>query len=155
MLLASAAILATGNEPFVLDELHLIHWEDVPEGKPSYTGPVSAAVLMAWYAEHGYPELLPDLNEDGRIDEEDTILLAREFGDQMGAGTIDDQLADPFIAYPLARYVAERYPNEFRMLIYDDSFPEEVERDLGQTFNPDEIPGIVLEVLEDPFYELY
>ena len=108
VLLVSVAVLATASEPFALDELHLIHWEDVPEGRPSYTGPVSAAVLMAWYAEHGYPELLPDLNSDGRIDEEDTILLAREFGEQMGGTTIDEQLADPFIAYPLARYIADR-----------------------------------------------
>ncbi|MFC2079802.1 hypothetical protein ACFLSZ_07455, partial [Candidatus Bipolaricaulota bacterium] len=154
-LLVSVAILVTGSEPFALEELHLIQWEDVPEGKPSYTGPVSAAILMAWYAAHGYPELLPDLNGDGRIDQGDTIQLAREFADQMGAGTIDDRLADPFIVYPLARYVAERYPNAFRMLIHDESFPEEVSRDLGQVFNPSEIPGIVLEVLDDPFYELY
>ena len=153
--LVSVAILAAGNEPFTLEELHLIHWEDVPEGRPSYTGPVSAAILMAWYAEHGYPELLPDLNEDGRIDEEDTILLARDFGEEMGSNVIHDKLADPFIVYPLARYIAERYPNEFRMLIYDESFPEEVEQDLGQPFDPGEYQGLEIEIHEDPFYELY
>ncbi len=149
------SLVAAGAEPLVLDELHLIHWEQVPGGSPSFTGPVSAAVLMAWHAEHGYPALLPDLNGDGRTDEEDTILLARDFGEEMGCDVLEDRLADPFVAYPLARYVAERYPGEFRLLIYDESFPEEVERDLGQPFAPMEIPGIVLDVLEDPFFELY
>jgi len=153
--LLSIVIAGVAQEPFALEELHLVRWEQVPEGKPSHTGPVSAAVLMAWYAEHGYPALLPDLNGDGRIDEEDTILLSRDFGEEMQAVLIDDRLADPFIVYPLARYVAERYPDEFRMLVYDESFPEEVARDLGQSFNPDEVPGIVIEVHDDPFYELY
>ena len=155
LLVFLAAFMTWGAEPFVLEELHLVHWEQVPEGRPSFTGPVSAAVLMAWHAEHGYPDLLPDLNGDGRTDEEDTILLARDFGEEMGGAIIDDRLADPFIVYPLARYVAERYPDEFRMLIYDESFPEEVVQDLGQPFSPTDVPGIVLDVLEDPFYELY
>ncbi len=160
LLLACAALtfltmLAVASEPFALEQLHLIHWEDVVDGHPSYTGPVSAAVLMAWYAEHGYPELLPDFNHDGRIDEQDSLVLARDFAEEMGGNLLHNQLADPFIVYPLARYIGERYPNEFRMLIYDASFPEEVERDLGQPFVPTEVPGIVLEVLEDPFYELY
>jgi len=151
----SLAITAGGSEPVALEELHLIHWEQIPDGRPSCTGPVSASILMAWYAEHGYPELLPDLNGDGRINEEDTLLLARDFADEMGGDMLFDRLADPFIVYPLARYVGERYPNEFRMLIYDESFPEEVEHDLGQPFVPTEVGGIVLEVHEDPFYELY
>ena len=153
--LTSLAIVTMGVEPFALEDLHLIHWEQVPDGRPSYTGPVSAAVLMAWYAEHGYPELLPDLNQDGQTNEEDTLLLARDFGEEMGGQMVNDKLADPFIVYPLARYIAERYPNEFRMFIYDESFPEEVERDMGQPFNPTEIGGLALEVHEDPFYELY
>ncbi|MBU0595938.1 hypothetical protein KJ567_04560, partial [Candidatus Bipolaricaulota bacterium] len=153
--LLATALAGLGQEPFALEELHLIRWEQVPEGRPSYTGPVSAAILMAWYAEHGYPKLLPDLSHDGRIDEQDAILLARGFGDEMGADIVEDRLADPFIAYPLARYVAERYPDGFRMLIYDESFPEEVARDMGQSFRPDEVPGILIEVHEDPFYELY
>ena len=153
--LMSVAVLAAASEPFVLEELHLIHWEDIPEGRPSYTGPVSAAILMSWYAEHGYPLLLPDLNHDGQINEEDTRLLARDFGEEMGGRLIEDKLGDPFLVYPLARYVADRYPNEFRMLIYDESFPEEVQRDLGQSFDPEEVGGIVMDVLEDPFYELY
>ncbi len=152
MLLALGAV---GAEPFALDALHLIHWEQIPEGRPSDSGPVSAAVLMAWYAEHGYPELLPDLNEDGRVDEEDTRWLARELGDAMGSDVLNDRLADPFLVYPLARYIAQTYPDTFRMVIHDASFAEEVERDLGQSFHPEEIPGITIEVLEDPFYELY
>ncbi|MBU1048972.1 DUF11 domain-containing protein, partial [Candidatus Bipolaricaulota bacterium] len=153
--LISLVITTSGSEPFALEELHLIHWEDVADAHPSYTGPVSAAILMAWYAEHGYPNLLPDLNQDGRINEEDTLLLARDFAEEMSANLLHEQLADPFIVYPLARYVGERYPHEFRMFIYDESFPEEVERDLGQSFDPEEVGGIVLEVHEDPFYELY
>ena len=146
---------AVAAEPFVLEELHLVHWEQVPDGRPSFTGPVSAAVLMAWYAEHGYPALLPDLNGDGRTDEEDTILLARDFADAMGGNAFSERLTDPFVVYSLAHYVAERYPDTFRLLIYDESFPEEVERNLGRPFVPEETPGIVLDVLEDPFYELY
>ena len=33
--LISVAILATAAEPFVLEDLHLVHWEELPEGEPS------------------------------------------------------------------------------------------------------------------------
>ena len=155
VVLLALPLAGHAQEPFVLEALHLIHWEQVPDGRPSYTGPVSAAILMAWYAGRGYPELLPDLNHDGRIDPEDTILLARDFGEEMQANLIDDRLADPFLVYPLARYIAARYPGEFRMLLYDASFPEEVARDLGQPFDSREVPGILIEVDEDPRYETY
>mgnify|MGYP000538385196 CR=1 FL=1 len=56
-------------------------WSTKTDTPIVWPGPVSAAVLMAWYAERGYSELLPDLNHDGRIDERDTLLLARDFGD--------------------------------------------------------------------------
>ena len=147
--------LATGaREHFELEELHLLSWEDVPEAGPNHLAPVSAAILMAWTAEQGYRELLPDLTGDGRIDEADTARLATGFGEPMRAHE-PPGVADPWLVEVLAQYIAERYPDAFRMLIYDDSFPQEVREHLGHRFDPDGIPGIELSVYENPTHEIY
>ena len=142
------------QEHFALEDLHLLSWENVPDAGPNHLAPLSAAILMAWTAEHGYPELLPDLNGDGLLDEADTALLARAFGEPMRAHE-PLGVADPWLVEVLAQYIAERYPDAFRMLIYDDSFPEEVLEHLGHLFDPNSIPGIELAVYDDPTHEVY
>ena len=147
--------LATGaQEHFALEGLHLVSSEDVPEAGPNHLAPVSAAILMAWTAEQGYRKLLPDLNGDGRIDETDTALLARDLGQAMRTH-VPAGVADPWLVEALAHYVAERYPDTFRMLIYDDSYREEVREHLGPPFDPNGIPGIELAIYEDPTHEIY
>ena len=145
---------AWDDDYVALEELHLISWEYLPHGHPSHTGPVSAAVLMAWYAMHGYARLLPDLSGDGRVDEDDTVLLAQELAEVMAAGDREG-ICDPLVVDVLASYVEERYPNEFVMLLFDPSFPDEVRSKTGHPFDPWMYPGIEVVVLEEPTHEIY
>ncbi|MCK5827973.1 hypothetical protein KAH43_05540 [Candidatus Bipolaricaulota bacterium] len=143
-----------GAEHFALEDVHLVSWDDLPEGYPSHTGPVSAAIIMAWHASHGYPQLLPDLNQDGSIDEDDTVLLAQEFTEQMVPDTVDGIYA-PTVIDVLASHVGARYPDEFTMLIYDLSFPQEYHDRKGHPFELWRYPWIGIELLEDPSHENY
>ena len=145
---------AWDDDYVALEELHLISWEYLPHGHPSHTGPVSAAVLMAWYAMDGYPRLLPELNDDGRVDEDDTVLLAQELAEAMAA---DDRegIYDPHVVDVLASYVEERYPNEFVLLVFDPSYPDEFRDRIGQPFAPWMHQGIEVVVLEEPTREIY
>ena len=147
-------LAAAPQDHFALEDLHLVSWEDVPDAGPNHLAPISVAILMAWTAELGYPELLPDLTGDGRVDEADTMLLARDLGQAMRTH-VPEGVADPWLVETLAHYIAERYPDEFRMLIYDASYPEEVLEHLGPPFDPNAIPGIELAVYEDPTHEVY
>ena len=85
----SSSAWAQEGDHFVLEGLHLIAWEDVPDGRPSHVGPVSSAILMAWHAAHGHPRLLPDMTHDGRIDEGDTVMLAQAFAEAMASDDDD------------------------------------------------------------------
>ena len=147
------AVVATGQEFLELETLHLIAWEDIPGGELTYAGPLSAAILMAWHAETGYPRLLEDLNGDGHIDEADTIELALEFAEPMGAH--DGPVWDPRIVDVLAPYVADRYPDTFEMWVYDPSIPDEFRDHLGRSFDPADYPGIEILILEEPSHLAY
>ena len=147
-----AVVVAVQGE-IVLHDLHLVAWEEVPGGRSTYDAPVSAAILMAWHAQHGYARLLPDLNGDGRIDEEDTIELALQFANLMRAD--HGPVRDPHLVDPLAQYVAERYPDTFQLWVYDPSLPEEYNRFFGQPFDPMRVPGIEIVVLEEPSHRAY
>jgi len=147
------AIPVWGQQMMELSELHLVSWEAVPGATPEATGPVSAAILMAWHAEHGYARLLPDLNGDGRLDREDTVKLAARFLEPMRA--LEGPAADPLVVEPVAWYVAERYPDAFEIWIYDPSFPDEYQWVMGRPFDPGVVPGIRLIVLDEPRHEDY
>ena len=136
-----------------LEDLHLVAVEEVPQAGYHALGSVSGAILMAWHAEHGYPRLLPDLNGDGRIDREDTIDLAIQFIEPMRAH--EDWVLDVLLVEVLAGYVAERYPDEFQMWVYDASFPEEMIDHLGYPFDPFLVPGIEIVLLDDPTHDDY
>lgn len=139
---------------FVLEELHLISWQSLPEGHPSHTSAVSSAVLMAWHAEHGYPHLLPDLTGDGRRDGDDTVLLAQQFAEAM-APDHRNGVYDPHVMDVLATYVAERYPDEFLLLIFDPSFADEYDTWMGRDYDADGYPGIEILLLGEPEYETF
>lgn len=153
VLLCSPVLSAFSSESIELEGLHLVAWEDVPGGTPAFTGPVSAAILMAWHAEHGYSRLLGDLNGNGRLDEPDTIALSIQFADSMRAR--EGSVWDPRLVDTLALYVAERYPDAFELWIYDPSFPEEYVRHMGRPFEPGRYAGIAIQVLERPSRQAY
>ncbi|MFC2095279.1 CARDB domain-containing protein [Candidatus Bipolaricaulota bacterium] len=145
---------AQNDVHFALEELHLISWEYLPEGHPSHTGPVSTAIVMAWHAARGYPLLLPDLNHDGRINEDDTVLLAQEFAEEMAAD-LHPVVYDPYVVDQLATYVGEQYPNEFLLLIFDPSFADEYLARMGRGFDANGYPEIEILLLGEPDYEAY
>lgn len=139
----------------ILTDLHLISQESLPHWTPAWTGPIQGATIAAWFAEHGYPALLWDLNGDGMVDELDTIELADDFGmgpmrTETPRGTTDVRLA-----LELGTYFANFYPDEFVLKIYDPSFPAEVAAQGYGPFAPDMVPGLIIEILEEPSIEAY
>ena len=71
-LLLGAAVLAMGQDvpprtAFAVADLELLSYEALPDGTVAQSGPLCAAIVMAWLAHHGYPGLLPDLNADGKV----------------------------------------------------------------------------------------
>jgi len=110
-------------------------------GTEAQSGPVSAAIVLAWHADRGYRALLGDRNHDGVVDEEDTELLAYELALEMNS-VWEQPVSDPHLVDVLARYVAERYPGTFIIKIYDDTFEREYEHIFGKPFDPDDYAGI-------------
>ncbi len=133
------------REYFQVTDLQLISHEEVLEGTVAYDGPTCAAIVLAWLADHGFRALLPDLNGDGTIDERDTVLLAERLSPDMQVRP-DRGALDPRLVDAIARYVAERYPNQFVLKIYDDTFREEYGAVMGRPFDPGLYPNISFEL---------
>jgi len=138
-----------------LTDLQLISQESLSHWTPDWTGPIQGATIAAWFAEYGYPALMSDFNGDGIIDELDTIELADDFGrgimrTETARGTTDVRLV-----MGLGDYFAEHYPDEFVLKIYDQGFPGEFAAQGYGTFAPDVIPGILLELVQEPSIAAY
>ena len=134
----------------ILSDMQLISQESLPHWTPDWTGPIQAATIAAWFAEHGYPALMQDFNGDGVIDELDTIELADRFGlGSMHANT-EGGTTDARLVLGLAEYIAGKYPDKFVLKIYDAGFPSEV-----AGFDPAMVPGIELLVMENPTLQAY
>lgn len=158
-LLFLAVVTAVGQEipprtKFEVADLQLVSHEALPDGTVAHSGPVCAAIVMAWFARHGYPALLPDLNEDGKVDEADTVVLAARFVKDMVVAP-DRPALDPRLMDVLARYVADRYPHEFVLKLWDDSFAEEYRVVFGKPFAPSDYPGINVEAHPNAAYADY
>jgi hypothetical protein len=144
-------------ESFAVEDLELISLASVPdwENDWEYSRAVEAATVVAWLRHRGYVRLLDDLNEDGVIDELDTIELA----DRLGKGSMGCQEpkrpTDAWLLVGLAEYVAEKYPDVFELKIYDPGFPAEFEQKTGRSFAPDAIPGILLTLQSEPTFGAY
>jgi len=144
-----------GVPGYVVTDLQLISQESKPYWSAAWTGPIEAATILAWLHGYGYPRFLTDLNGDGVIDELDTIELA----DILGKGPMKTETPlgtnDVRLVIALAHYVAERYPDQFVLKIYDAGFPAEFNASPFGPFAPDAIDGIVLEAREDPSIASY
>jgi len=139
----------------ILTDMQLISQESLPHWTPLWTGPIQAATIAAWFAEHGYPALMQDYNGDGIIDELDTIELANDFGEGPMRTETPRGTTDVFLVVAFANYIAERYPDEFVLKIYDQGFPQEFQAQGFGPFAPDAIPGIVLELMGEPTLDGY
>jgi hypothetical protein len=144
----------TGEEDslpgLILTDLQLISQESLPHWTPGWTGPIQAATVAAWFSEHGYPALMRDFNRDGEIDELDTIELSDIFGRGLMRTESPRGTTDVRLVMGLGNYVAEHYPDQFVIKIYDPGFPREFTAQGYGTFEPDVIPGIVLELMPEP-----
>ena len=139
----------------ILTDMQLISQRSLPHWTPDWTGPIEGATIVAWFAEHGYPALMYDLNGDGLVDELDTIEVADDFGLGVMRTETPRGTTDVRLVVGLGQYFSSFYPNEFVLKIYDPGFPSEFAAQGYGTFAPDVIPGIVLEVLEEPSIEAY
>jgi len=139
----------------ILTDLQLISQESLPHWTPAWTGPIQGATITAWFAEYGYPALMRDFNADGVIDELDTIELADDFGLGIMQAETPRGTTDVRLVVGLAAYIASIYPDEFVLKIYDTGFPTEFAAQGYGTFAPDVIPGIILELKEEPSIEAY
>jgi len=139
----------------ILTDMQLISQESLPHWTPLWTGPIQAATIAAWFAEHGYPALMQDYNGDGVIDELDTIELANDFGLHSMQTESPRGTTDVLLVVGLANYIAQRYPDEFVLKIYDQGFPQEFQSQGYGPFSPDAIPGVVLELMGEPTLERY
>ncbi len=138
-----------------LTDLQLISQESLPHWTPDWTGPIQGATIVAWFAEYGYPALMSDFNGDGIIDELDTIELANNFGRGIMQTLTPRGTTDVRLVVGLANYVADYYPDEFILKIYDQGFPSEFAAQGYGTFAPDVISGILLVLMEEPSVAAY
>jgi len=158
-LLLFAAVSAMGQEApprtaFAVADLELLSYEALPDGTVAQSGPLCAAIVMAWLAHHGYPGLLPDLNGDGKVNEEDTLLLASRFAREMSVRP-DQPALDPKLMDVVARYVGEKYPKEFALKIWDDTFATEYQAAFGKVFSPSDYPKIEVRLLPNASHSDY
>ncbi len=145
VVLAGAGQEVPERKTFEVPDLQLISHEALSDGTVAHSGPVCAAIVMAWFARHGYPALLPDLNEDGVVDEADTLLLAARFAEEMGVRP-DRPALDPRVMDALARYVADAYPHEFTLKVWDDTFEAEYRTVFARPLQQEDYPGIRIEL---------
>ena len=159
-ILIAAISLASWPQPEVLpgyerSDLHLISQESLPHWTPEWTGPIQGATLLAWLHDHGYARLLRDFNGDGVIDELDTIELANVLGRGLMGTETPVGTTDVRLVVGLARYIADLYPDEFVIKIYDASFPTEYTQQTRSPFAPDAIAGITMSIEGDPSIDAY
>jgi hypothetical protein len=138
-----------------ISDLELISQDSKPGWSDRWTGPIQAATILAWFHDHGYPDLLRDFNGDGVIDELDTIELADILGVGLMGTDTPRGTTDVRLVVGLAQYIAQRYPDEFVIKIYDLGFPSEFAVDGPGTFAADVIPGIELTLKSEPSIEAY
>ncbi len=159
LMLGTAGVCQTGMGPptsFVISDLQLISTASKSDWTDRWTGPVEAATILAWLHDHGFPALMPDLNGDGIVDEHDTIELADVFGKGGMRTNTPVGTTDARLVVTLAKYVADKYPGEFELKIYDRGFPAEFNREFQVNFAPDAIPGIVLTLEKaEPNFQAY
>jgi len=153
----TACLAESGLEPqgYTRSDLQLISQESKDTWSSAWTGPIQAATIIAWFYDQGYTRLLRDLNGDSVIDELDTIELTDIFG--TGVMQTDTTLGttDARLVYGIAQYVADLYPDEFVLKVYDMGFPGEFEAAGYGAFDPFVIPGVEILVVEEPSLAAY
>ena len=157
LLLVGFLALAQGDmiPGLILSDLQLISHESLDHWTSAWTGPVQAATIIAWFAEHGFPRLLPDLNGDGVVDVLDTIELADRFGTEGMRTDTPDGTTDATLVMTLSTYIAGKYPDAFILKVYDSGFSDELVRDGYGPYSPEMIDGIKIITEGEPSIPAY
>ena len=134
---------------YVVSDLHLISQESKDDWTAEWTAPIEAATILAWFAETGYPAFVRDFNQDGVIDELDTIELADLLGSAFMQTKTPRGTTDARLVLGLARYIAEHYPDQFLLKIFDSGFEGELLGEEGLLFDANLVEGIELSIEED------
>ena len=140
---------------YIRSDLQLISQESKIGWSAEWSGPIQAATMMAWFHGHGYSKLMQDFNGDGVIDELDTIELADRFGRSSMQATLPGGTNDARLVFGVGEYIANLYPDEFVLKIYDLGFPVEFAAEGFPEFAPDAIPGIELALVNEPSLYAY
>ncbi|MEW5827226.1 MAG: CARDB domain-containing protein [Candidatus Bipolaricaulota bacterium] len=146
----AAAAQVEGPLGYVRDDLQLISQQSLPEWSARWTGPIQAATILAWFADNGYPRFLRDYNGDGVIDELDTIQLADNLGRMLMKTETMRGTTDARLVLGLAQFVADTYPDEFVLKIYDAGFGAELAAEGAGPFSETMVPGILLSLEGEP-----
>ena len=71
LLLVACAVAAPAQVTlpgYVRDDIELISQQSLPTWSAHWTGPIEAATILAWLADHGYGLFIHDYNGDGVAD---------------------------------------------------------------------------------------
>lgn len=69
---------------FVKKGLQLLNQHNSKSWGTSWCAPTGAGISLGYFAENGYPELVPDNNNNGKVDEEEKYEIIDELGKLMG-----------------------------------------------------------------------
>ena len=140
---------------FVHGDLQLLTWESLALGSHLWTAPIETATILAWFSQHGYPALLPDLNGDGWVNEIDSLQLADTLGDGLMETSRLPGTTDAALVWGLASYLAEIQPDTFEIHIYDQGFKAEWQVDSPGWLALGQIPGVQFLLQPEPTFNDY
>ena len=137
--------ITASSAAYIVPHLVLISQTSERNWAGGFNTSESAATVLTWFANHGYPRLLTDLNKDGTINELDTTDLTNLLAKRMEAD-VKESSRDPRLVMELVRYVSKEYPREFNLEIYNINFLQEYQEILGKAFEVTDFPNIMIQL---------
>lgn len=145
------------NQAFVLEGLDdelLVGQQTRGSWGSNWSAPTTSGIIFGYLAQRDYPKLVPDSNGDGIVGrpdvEEVTDMLGKEYTDthpQQGT-------RDPNLVEGLARYLNQKYPDEFVLKVHDSDFPQEFLQLKGKSV-PSKLHNVPILLRPDPEFEDY
>ena len=155
VLLVGLISIAGHGVRYAVEDLQLISWQSMSTWSPMWSAPIEGATICAWFAERGYPQLVPDLTGDGRVDEADTIEVADILGRVFMLTAENDGTTDSALVWGLSGYLAELAFDEFQIRVYDAGFSDEWATESPGWYPIDRMPGVEIVLLDDPTIDDY
>lgn len=115
----------------------------------SWSAPTASGIIFGYLAKGNYPELVP-----GEVNRKNVEEVVEKLGTEYTETDPGKGTADPHLIRGLARYLNEKYPNEFKIKVYDTGFNQEFSRIKGESL-PAQLYGVPIDLYEDPAFEDY